>query len=241
MLAIQAANNETGVLQPVREAADLRACRGRLSSSATPCRPPARSPATSSAFGADTLAVSGHKFGGPKGVGALCFADAAHHLERGVVRGGGQERGLRAGTENIVGIAGMGVRVRTGGGSASAADGESFGDHGGTRSKPRCARGGTGCRGVREQARLGCRTRRVSPCQATMRRRSANEPRSRTGLPSLAGSACAAGKVTVIACAHRDVRSAPDLGDDVRYGSASVGRRRTRDIEAVRSERSRKP
>ena len=108
MLAIQAANNETGVIQPVRAAADLVheaggfvVCDAVQAAGKIPC--------DIKAFGADALAISAHKFGGPKGVGALCFGPSRHHLSRGVVRGGGHERGLSAGTENIVGIAGLGA------------------------------------------------------------------------------------------------------------------------------------
>ena len=108
MLAIQAANNETGVVQPVRAAADLvHGAGGYVVCDAVQAA--GKIACDINAFGADALAISAHKFGGPKGVGALCFAGTDHHLGRGVVRGGGQERGLRAGTENIVGIAGMGA------------------------------------------------------------------------------------------------------------------------------------
>ena len=108
MLAIQAANNETGVIQPVREAADLVhdvggfvVCDAVQAAGKISC--------DINVLGADALAISAHKFGGPKGVGALCFAGSRHHLGLGVVRGGGHERGLSAGTENIVGIAGLGA------------------------------------------------------------------------------------------------------------------------------------
>lgn len=106
MLALQAANNETGVIQPVRAAADLvHAAGGYVVCDAVQAI--GKIACDMGALGADALALSAHKFGGPKGVGALCFAPTAHHLMRGVVRGGGQERGLRGGTENVVGIAGM--------------------------------------------------------------------------------------------------------------------------------------
>ena len=108
MLAIQAANNETGVVQPVREAAALVhaaggyvVCDAVQAAGKIACDLPT--------LDADALAISAHKFGGPKGVGALCFGPSHHHLSRGVVRGGGQERGLSAGTDNIIGIAGMGA------------------------------------------------------------------------------------------------------------------------------------
>ena len=112
MLALQAANNETGVVQPVRAAADMvHATGGYVVCDAVQAA--GKIACDINAFGADALAVSAHKFGGPKGVGALCFGTSRHHISRGVVRGGGHERGLSAGTENIVGIAGMGVACRS--------------------------------------------------------------------------------------------------------------------------------
>lgn len=108
MLAIQAANNETGVVQPVQAAADLvHAVDGFVVCDAV--QAVGKIVCDIASLGADALTLSAHKFGGPKGVGALCFARSRHHLTRGVVRGGGHERGLSAGTENIVGIAGLGA------------------------------------------------------------------------------------------------------------------------------------
>jgi cysteine desulfurase len=111
MLALQAANNETGVIQPVAEAAALVhrhggfvVCDAVQAAGKIDCGV--------SAFGADAIAISGHKFGGPKGVGALIFAPSRTHLRQGVVRGGGQERGLRSGTENLLGIVGIGAAAR---------------------------------------------------------------------------------------------------------------------------------
>jgi len=57
--------------------------------------------------GAEMAVVSAHKFGGPKGIGALIVRDGVETLP--VLTGGGQEMGRRAGTENIIGIAGMGA------------------------------------------------------------------------------------------------------------------------------------
>ena len=106
MLALQAANNETGVVQPVCAAADMvHAAGGYVVCDAV--QAVGKIACDIEALGADALALSAHKFGGPKGVGALCFAPTAHHLRRGVIRGGGQERGLRGGTENLSGIAGL--------------------------------------------------------------------------------------------------------------------------------------
>ena len=111
MLALQAANNETGVIQPVSKAATLVhrhggfvVCDAVQAAGKIDCR--------IGSLGADALAISGHKFGGPKGIGALIFAPSSTHLRQGVVRGGGQERGLRSGTENMSGIAGIGAAAR---------------------------------------------------------------------------------------------------------------------------------
>jgi cysteine desulfurase len=106
MLALQAANNETGVLQPVAAAAArVHAADGFVVCDAVQAA--GKSACGLTDLGADALVVSAHKFGGPQGVGALCFADRASHIRETMVRGGGQERGLRAGTENVAAIAGM--------------------------------------------------------------------------------------------------------------------------------------
>src|SRR5262249_12368500 len=62
-----------------------------------------------SALEADVVTVSGHKLGAPKGVGALVKRDEDLHLSDPLIRGGGQERGARGGTENVVGIAAFGA------------------------------------------------------------------------------------------------------------------------------------
>jgi len=59
---------------------------------------------------ADLVTLSAHKIGGPKGVGALVLADGLSGVEP-LLRGGGQERGRRAGTENVAGIVGFGAAV----------------------------------------------------------------------------------------------------------------------------------
>jgi len=68
-------------------------------------------PVNIQALGADLLTVSAHKIGGPKGVGAVILAEGLAGLEP-MLRGGGQELGRRAGTENVAGIAGFGAAVR---------------------------------------------------------------------------------------------------------------------------------
>ena len=107
MLALQAANNETGVVQPVSEAAQLvHRAGGCLVCDAVQMA--GRLP-LDSLVDADALFLSAHKIGGPKGLGALAFRDESLHIHEALVRGGGQERGQRAGTENVAGIAGFGA------------------------------------------------------------------------------------------------------------------------------------
>lgn len=121
LVALQAANNETGVIQPVREAADIvHAAGGFLHCDAVQAAGKIRFDMESS--GADSAAFSAHKIGGPQGVGALVLRDAATHIEDRLLRGGGQERGVRAGTENVPGIAGFGAAARAV--LAGSADGE---------------------------------------------------------------------------------------------------------------------
>ena len=105
-LALMLANNETGVIQPVREASEIvRAADGWLHVDAVQAA--GKIITDSRALGADTLVVSAHKLGGPQGVGALTFGPRATMVRR--QHGGGQERGRRAGTENVAGIAGFGA------------------------------------------------------------------------------------------------------------------------------------
>ena len=105
-VALMLANNETGVVQPVREASEIvRAADGWLHVDAIQAA--GKIITDSRALGADTLVVSAHKLGGPQGVGALTFGPRATMVRR--QHGGGQERGRRAGTENVAGIAGFGA------------------------------------------------------------------------------------------------------------------------------------
>jgi cysteine desulfurase len=110
LVSIMLANNETGAIQPVPEIADIvHAAGGSLHVDAI------------QAFGkiacnikelkADLVSLSGHKVGGPTGVGALFLAEGLSGLEA-LLRGGGQEQGRRAGTENVMGIIGFGAAVK---------------------------------------------------------------------------------------------------------------------------------
>jgi cysteine desulfurase len=110
LVSIMAANNETGALQPVAEAAGIvHGAGGLLHVDAIQAL--GKIPFDIKANGADLATFSAHKIGGPKGVGALFVAEGVAGLEP-LLRGGGQELSRRAGTENVAGIAGFGAAVR---------------------------------------------------------------------------------------------------------------------------------
>lgn len=105
VVSIMAANNETGVVQPLVEvAACLREHGVPLHVDATqlPGRLPVRVPA-------DLITLSAHKFGGPRGAGCLVVPAGLQPRMAALLRGGPQERGLRGGTENVAACAGMGA------------------------------------------------------------------------------------------------------------------------------------
>jgi cysteine desulfurase len=99
LVSVMLANNETGVIQPLREIAEIAHARGAL----------VHTDAVQAAgkipldMGADILTLSAHKLGGPPGIGAVISRVELAPM----IRGGGQERGRRAGTESLVGIAGF--------------------------------------------------------------------------------------------------------------------------------------
>jgi cysteine desulfurase len=108
LVSLMLANNETGVIQPVAEAASIvHAAGGLLHVDAVQAA--GRMPLDINALRADLLTLSAHKIGGLKGTGALIRANEDLHLNDPLIRGGGQERGLRAGTENVPGIAAFGA------------------------------------------------------------------------------------------------------------------------------------
>ncbi len=108
LVSVMLANNETGVLQPIATAAEIVHRHGGLLH-VDAVQAAGRIPIDINALGADLLTLSAHKLGGPKGVGALIRRDEAIHLADPLIRGGGQERGSRAGTENVSGIMGFGA------------------------------------------------------------------------------------------------------------------------------------
>lgn len=109
LICVMAANNETGVLQPVREVAALARAHNALVL-CDAVQAAGKVGVDFAAWDVDYLALSAHKIGGPQGIGALVRRDGAPL--RSLVTGGGQERGLRAGAENLAGIAGFGVAAR---------------------------------------------------------------------------------------------------------------------------------
>jgi cysteine desulfurase len=110
LVSVMSANNETGALQPVAEAAEIvHAAGGVLHVDAIQAL--GKIPIDINVVHADLMTLSAHKIGGPKGVGALVLAEDVLGLEP-QLRGGGQELGRRAGTENVAGIAGFGAAVK---------------------------------------------------------------------------------------------------------------------------------
>ena len=107
LVAVMAANNETGVIQPVAEVVQCVHAAGGLCivDAVQACGKIATDFAT-----ADYQTMSSHKLGGPQGVGALVVKDNAPFAS--VIRGGGQEGNRRAGTENVAGIAGFGAAAK---------------------------------------------------------------------------------------------------------------------------------
>ncbi|MFK0692577.1 cysteine desulfurase family protein [Mesorhizobium sp. IMUNJ 23033] len=110
LVAIHAANNETGVIQPVEAIAGIvKAAGGILVVDAVQAA--GRISLDMSAPYADYLILSSHKIGGPKGVGAMVAASDLM-MPKPLVNGGGQEKGHRGGTENLAAIAGFGAAAR---------------------------------------------------------------------------------------------------------------------------------
>jgi cysteine desulfurase len=109
LVSIMAANNETGAIQPIAEAAEIVHSAGSVLH-VDAIQELGKVAFDVNGMGADLVSLSAHKVGGPKGVGALVAAEGVEGVEP-LLRGGGQERGHRAGTENAAGIAGFGAAV----------------------------------------------------------------------------------------------------------------------------------
>ena len=110
LVSVMLANNETGAVQPIAEVAEIVHAAGCVLH-VDAIQALGKIPFDINVLNADLATVSAHKIGGPKGVGALVWTEAVQGLEP-LLRGGGQERGHRAGTENVAGIAGFGAAVK---------------------------------------------------------------------------------------------------------------------------------
>jgi len=107
LVSLMAANNETGVIQPVAQAAEIVHRNGGLLH-VDAVQAAGRIALDIAALGADLLTLSAHKIGGAQGAGALVKRDESLQIDP-LIRGGGQERGSRAGTENVAAIAAFGA------------------------------------------------------------------------------------------------------------------------------------
>ena len=193
VVSVMHANNEIGHHPAGGRAGRGSPRRAAPSSTPTPCSRPARSRSTSRRSASTCCRISAHKFYGPKGVGALWIRRGVRLVA--AMTGGKQERGRRAGTENVAGIVGMGVAARL----ARGQDGRRGGAPGGAA---RSARGGhparrcsgTAINGDRDRARAQhdatsastasrpsrCSSRstsRASPCPPARRARRARSSR----------------------------------------------------------------
>ncbi len=121
LLSVHAANNETGAVQPLSEVVALARTHGRTLVHSDAVQAVGKMSLDMAALGLDALTLSGHKFAAPKGVGALVLAEGVS-LENAFLRGGGQERRQRCGTECLPAIVGMGEAARA---ARAALDGES--------------------------------------------------------------------------------------------------------------------
>jgi cysteine desulfurase len=111
LVSVMLANNETGALQPVEKAAEIVHAAGGLLH-VDSIQAFGKIPFNINMMKADLVTLSAHKIGGPKGVGAVVLADGLVGFQP-LLRGGGQELGRRAGTENVAGIAGFGAAAKT--------------------------------------------------------------------------------------------------------------------------------
>lgn len=118
LASVMLANNETGAIQPVAEIATVaKELNGVVHCDAVQAF--GKLPLDARALGADLLTISAHKAGGPKGVGALAMLRDGLPVAA-LMRGGGQEAGYRAGTENVAAIAGFGAVAEVAGSGRDA-------------------------------------------------------------------------------------------------------------------------
>ncbi|MBA2402188.1 MAG: cysteine desulfurase [Bradyrhizobium sp.] len=110
LVSVMSANNETGAIQPIAEVAGIvHEAGGLLHVDAIQAL--GKIPFDIKLMDTDLITLSAHKVGGPKGVGAVVLAEDVGELEP-LLRGGGQELGRRAGTENVAGISAFGAAAK---------------------------------------------------------------------------------------------------------------------------------
>jgi len=109
LVSVMLANNETGVVQPAARVAEIAHAHGALYH-CDAVQAAGKLAFTAAEIGADLISLSAHKLGGPPGIGALVATGAVDPSA--MIRGGGQERGRRAGTENLPGIAGFAAAAK---------------------------------------------------------------------------------------------------------------------------------
>jgi cysteine desulfurase len=120
LVSIMHANNETGVIQPIAAAARIVHNAGGLLH-VDAVQSAGRISCDINVLEADLVTLSGHKLGSPKGIGALVKRNEDVHLSDPLIKGGGQERGSRAGTENVIGIMGFGAAAAVAGKAVTGA------------------------------------------------------------------------------------------------------------------------
>lgn len=203
LVSLMLVNNETGVIQPVADAARIAHAHGALIH-CDAVQAAGRLPLSLSGLGADLMTLSAHKLGGPTGVGALILADGLE--PDALIRGGGQERRKRAGTENLLGIVGFGAAARLAlDGLAEAADLAALRDrleHEALAAMPRARVMGAGAARV---ANTSCLMLPGLPGETQVM------TLDLAGVAVSAGSACSSGKVKpshVLAAMGEDDRSA---------------------------------
>ena len=207
ILALQAANGETGVLQPITEASALARDKGSL----TVCDAVAafgKLGLDIKALGVDALVLSAHKIGGPKGVGAIILDGDRLQIAEPLIGGGGQEMRRRSGTENVAGIVGMAAAAES---AIAAMDEERV---------RITALAGMLLSGVavREAGSRALRRKGPSPSEHAQYRRSWAAVRDggdrlrSCGSRGFLGLSLLVGQSAALACARRDGRAAGDRG-----------------------------
>ncbi|HVH77293.1 MAG TPA: cysteine desulfurase family protein [Stellaceae bacterium] len=119
LVSVMAANNETGVFEPVAAVAEIAHAHGALFH-CDAVQAAGKLPLDLAETGADLLSLSAHKLGGPSGIGALILRGGVELVS--LLRGGAQERRRRAGTENLPGIAGFAAAARVAAAEIAAYD-----------------------------------------------------------------------------------------------------------------------